>query len=248
MRAAVMSCFLSIVLLVPNVGTAQVYSRPADPPAINAAGAAWYVNGEPIFYGGTLYYPTGPSIFFNGNVMVASGSYRGIPLYADSTIEPWSLVYVPVGGSMMRPYERLRVGELASTTGSRTPSFPVQGPRDLPPSIADIGLTPDGIQQTGTGGATVNRTPPSDPTYTGLRPKPKTMEAIPGAARNEGFWINFNEARWYYQGPLVRFDADRFEPFGSYRGFTVYKDRKGSDGVIFVTAVKDGPLVPYAKR
>jgi hypothetical protein len=245
MRAVVPSSFLSIALLVPNVGIAQVYSLPTEPPAISAIDAPWYVNGEPIAYGATLYFQTGPAVFFDRNTMVASGTYRGVPIYTDSTLEPWSIIYVPVGGGFVRPYERLRAGELASTTGSRTPSFPVQGPRDEPPTIATTGLlNPDGTPQITEQG----RTPLSNPAYTGLRPATRTMESVPRPTRNEGFWIDFNDNRWYYQGPLVRFDADRFEPFGSYRGFPVYREKNGPNTVIYVTAFRDGPLVPYTRR
>src|SRR4029079_355600 len=61
-----------------------------------------------------------------GYQMVRSGSYRGIPLYIDSTIEPYSIVFVPLTGGRMQPYERRRTGNLAGTTGSRAPSLPTQ--------------------------------------------------------------------------------------------------------------------------
>ena len=48
-----------------------------------------------------------------------------MPFYADTTLEPYSELYVPVGSSRMRAYERRRDGALAGTTGSRAPSFPV---------------------------------------------------------------------------------------------------------------------------
>ena len=65
-------------------------------------------------------------MFFNGNTMVRTGHYNGVPLYADATLEPYSIVYVPIGRGLMQPYERPRRGDLAGTTGSRPPSFPVQ--------------------------------------------------------------------------------------------------------------------------
>ncbi len=56
-------------------------------------------------------------MFFSGDQMVRTGYYNGVPLYADTTIEPYSVVLVPVGRGQMRPYERIRDGELAGTTG-----------------------------------------------------------------------------------------------------------------------------------
>ena len=64
-------------------------------------------------------------MFFNRYQMVRSGSYRGIGLYTDSTQDASGIVYVPVAGGLMQPYERRRTGDLAGTTGNRAPSFPV---------------------------------------------------------------------------------------------------------------------------
>ena len=132
MRQLVLSLGLSVAVLIPTSGMAQVYLLPAEPPQVTAASTAWQINGEPVFYAGDYYYPAGPTVFFDGNVMVRSGTYRGVPLYADSTLEPYSVILVPIGGKLLRPYERKRTGELAGTVGSRTPSFPT--PR-VPPQL-----------------------------------------------------------------------------------------------------------------
>ena len=47
-------------------------------------------------------------IFFDPNVMMQVGAYKGVPLYIDATLEPFSHVLVPVAGGLMRRYERLR--------------------------------------------------------------------------------------------------------------------------------------------
>src|SRR5437773_9859391 len=117
---------LSMALLLPNIGTSQVLSIPTPAPAVSAANTDWYARGEPIFFAGNFYYPTGPTVFFDGRVMVRSGMYNAVPLYTDTTIEPYSMVFVPIGGNVMRPFERRREGELAGTVGSRPPSFPIQ--------------------------------------------------------------------------------------------------------------------------
>jgi len=141
MRAAVLGVFLSVAVLMPKVGTAQVYRSPTASPNVTAAATSWYAAGSPIFYAGNYYFPTGPSVFFDGNVMNRTGNYLGVPLYEDATLEPYSMVYVPIGNNLVRPYERRREGELVGTVGSRTPSFPIQ--RDSEYSAAS-GLT--GIQ------------------------------------------------------------------------------------------------------
>ena len=43
--------------------------------------------------------------------MVRTGHYNGVPLYADATRDPYSVVYVPIGRGQLKPYERLRRGE-----------------------------------------------------------------------------------------------------------------------------------------
>src|SRR5687767_9247096 len=105
---------------------AQIQMRPTDPPLVTAANERWYQLGEPIYFSGDLYYRAGTARFFDGNVMVRSGYYNGIPLYMDATIEPYSVVLVPVRPGLMQPYERRRRGDLAGTTASRIPSFPPQ--------------------------------------------------------------------------------------------------------------------------
>src|SRR5262245_37054388 len=111
-------------VLLGGLASAQVYQFPTPVPQVTAANADWQIRGAPIFYAGDFYYPAGPTVFFDGNVMVRSGVYEGIPLYADSTLEPYSVVFVPIGRNLLRPYERRRSGVLAGTTGSRPPSFP----------------------------------------------------------------------------------------------------------------------------
>src|SRR5262245_46448866 len=131
MRALLFSLFLTIAVLVPTVGSAQVYSLPTQPPLVSAANTPWYASGDPVFFAGNFYYPTGPTVFFDGNVMVRSGIFQGVPLFTDTTLEPYSMIFLPVGGNVMRPYERLRNGELTGTVGSKLPSFPIRRDSDL---------------------------------------------------------------------------------------------------------------------
>ena len=100
--------------------SSQVVSRRSDPPIVTAENDSWYRLREPVLFGGQAYYPAGATVFFNGNTMVRTGQYNGVPLYADTTVEPYSVVLVPVGRGLMQPYERPRRGDLAGTTGSRT--------------------------------------------------------------------------------------------------------------------------------
>lgn len=121
-----MSAVVVLLVVFAAPAAAQIQSRPTDPPLVTAVNESWYQLREPVQFAGELYYPAGASVFFNGNVMVRTGHYNGIPLYADTTVEPFSIVLVPVSRGLMQPYERLRRGDLAGTTGSRAPSFPVR--------------------------------------------------------------------------------------------------------------------------
>src|SRR5262245_16836412 len=140
MRWAAVAC----VIFISAPVMAQVNYRPTDPPIVSAENDRWYLRGDPVAFAGTFYYQTGPVVFFNGDVMVRVGNYNGVPLFVDSTIEPYSVLLVPIGRGRMQPYERLRDGDLAGTTGSRAPSFPVTAPGEVLPFPIDsiIGYTP----------------------------------------------------------------------------------------------------------
>jgi hypothetical protein len=115
----------ALLLAGSIAASTQIRLQPATRPAVTAEHEDWFQLREPISFSGSVYYPAGARTYFDGNVMVQVGSYRGIPIYMNSTIEPFSIVLIPVGGGLMQPYERRRSGELAGTTGSGAPSFPV---------------------------------------------------------------------------------------------------------------------------
>jgi hypothetical protein len=174
--------------------------------------------------------------------MTQVGIYQRVPVYADVTLEPNSILYVPVGRDRMRTYERRRTRELASTTGSRTPSFPVE-----PAGTASVD---EGI--VGTAGSlvptTVGSTDVFTPVTTPERPHRTKIESVPLPRRSDGIWLEFAGARWYSAGAVAHYTPDRFATVGEYRGFPVYRDRAGNSDQIWIPVVADGPLAPYAKR
>src|SRR5687767_13734692 len=103
MRSMCAVAVLLVALAAP--AAAQIQSRPTDPPLVTAVNESWYQLREPVQFAGELYYPAGPAVFFNGNVMVRTGHYNGVPLYADTTVEPFSVVLVRIGRGVMQPYE-----------------------------------------------------------------------------------------------------------------------------------------------
>src|SRR5690242_12666863 len=89
-------------------------------------------NAQPITVNGLAYYPTSETRFFDGRIMAQVDVLQSSPVYSDVTLEPYSVVYVPISRYLVRAYERRRAGELAGTEGSRVPAFPV----DIPSSSA----------------------------------------------------------------------------------------------------------------
>jgi hypothetical protein len=129
-------------LLLSTAAHAQIW-QPAAAPPVTAENTGWFQSGEPIYWMGDVYYPAGATRMFDSYVMVRSSSYRGIPLYVDSTLEPYSVVFVPLAGNRMQPYERRRVGVLAGTIGSQAPSLPTATATEAAlPAIAQAAMPP----------------------------------------------------------------------------------------------------------
>src|SRR4051812_13594718 len=251
---------IGIVSIANTVGAQSMTIRSSRPPAVTAESEPWYVSGSPITFAGNFYYPAGPRVHFMPSEMVRSGDFLGIPLYSRTTIEPYSVVFVPVGGGMMQPYERRREGELAGTAGSAAPSFPVA-------LSSDSGL--DNVAY-----GAMSAAPPfaelaenaqsemSRPIATaGDRTELDGMNVALGdlAARAghfvkrpdspNGIFIEYSDSRWYSSGPPVPYDAARFVAAGEKNGFPVYRDRAGDPLTVYVPIVKDGSAVaPYSRR
>src|ERR671931_143627 len=97
---------LLVAVLLPAAGRAQAFQFRSPAPEVSAATAMWQISGEPIIVQGLVYRPTREYRLFDGQVMTEVGIYQGVPVYTDTTLEVYSLVYVPVGGQRMRTYER----------------------------------------------------------------------------------------------------------------------------------------------
>lgn len=267
--------FIVVVLLigVPAIARAQIVWQPTSPPLVTAENETWYLSADAIIWSGAYYYPAGAKVFFNGNQMVRSGSYRGIPLYTDATREANSVVYVPLAGGLMQPYERRRTGELAGTSGNIAPSFPTDigrqggmapgglavdiaqtpGPPDFarPYDVAPLGET---VPSTGSGQA-----PSTSSGQAAGRPS-VSSEAIATAGRSivyaprtgarprglNGIWVEFEGRRWFASGSAQVFDSAKFSETGSYHGFPVYT-RRGERGAIYIPSAP-GFVTPYKQR
>jgi hypothetical protein len=257
MRRVSVSLLLTSMLMAAPV-VAQIQIRPTDAPIVTANNESWYINREPIQFAGDLYYPAGAAVFFDGNTMVRSGHYNGVPLYTDTTLEPYSVVYVPLERGVMQPYERLRQGGLAGTTASRAPSFPVSATASsapLPQAASPPTAPPQPI------GAVSVYTPESTPGISGTSiawpvgtsgvPAPEpgrqnrtTIATIGRPTSNDGLWIPYLGEKWISAGPAVPVTPERFRIVGNYEGFPVFARRDTSEQVIYVPT-RAGLAAPY---
>jgi hypothetical protein len=251
MRCLAAVVFLSIALPV----SAQIVSRPTEPPIVTAENDAWYRLREPVLLAGEAYYPAGATVFFNGNVMVRTGHYNGVPLYADTTLEPYSIVFVPIGRGLMQPYERVRQGELAGTAGSRTPSFPVRTTaerREIPVAAgAPIAASPVArTNQAGEPGAVGTSGRVALPAVVGTggvtsssRRNTGGLETVRRAENNDGIWIRYMGAKWVSVGPAVPLRASDFVIVGDHAGFPVYARTGLNEDRIYLPSA--GGVVPF---
>jgi len=202
---------------------AALQFRNPNPDAV-AANADWQITNEPIVAQGLTYYPTRENRMFDGQVMSQIDVYKGVPVYADVSIAPFTLAYVPVTTTRMRTYERGPDGDSRFISGR---------------GRADIGAV-------GTAGteamAPVIIEAPSAP------PAPTRVESIPRPRGTTGIWVEFNGVRWYNDGVAQSYTAERFVRAGDYHGFAVYRERGRADDRMWIATVNGGPLTPYRKH
>ena len=252
-RAVVLVAFL---LAAPAIA-AQVAIQPTPAPTVTADNAPWFQAREPIMFAGNAYYPAGAQVHFNRNEMTFSGYYGGVPIYTKVTVEPYSLVFVPLSGGVMQPYERRRTGEIAGTVGSTTPSFPIVSPAEVAASgqVPVVPLSPGPATSyfptpnapapvpVGTTGDVDRDQVARVPVASGhvvIGGKPEGLNAI---------YIDYNGSRWFSSGPAVRLEPERFTQIGVYRGFPVYRQKGDADTVFVAVAESVGSLLaPYSGR
>jgi hypothetical protein len=264
-----MPVFLLVALLVSTAAYAQVQSRPTDPPLVSAAGESWYQLREPMLLGADVYYHAGAAVFFNGNVMVRTGHYNGVPLYADATMEPYSVLYVPIGRGQMQPSERKRQGPLAGMAGSRLSGFPLRLLGDPGAIVTATATAP--TQLPFTAGAIVSYTPETISFSPTPLPVPVPIAAaapvVVAAAvdvapppvfvakiilsptvpeNNDGVWVQFDNARWVSSG-RAEAQTGAFTQVGTHGGFPVLRRPGGPSDQIFIPT-RDGLVAPYRRK
>jgi hypothetical protein len=258
-----------VVILMPWLAGAQVSMQPTPRPIVTAENEGWYLAGDPITYAGNFYYPAGADVYFDPNEMVRTGSYLGIPLYARTTEEPYSKVYVPLAGGLMQPYERRRAGELAGTVGSSAPGYPVVNPAEqrrepawgaagiaqapAPPTFAPYANEPSTAPRANVTVPLLSAlpAPPSAPTTgTGRTRSNRAPKVLLKPNALNAVFIDYAHHRWFSSGPAVLLDASRFTRIGDYHGFSVYRERRGSESTIYVQLAENvtSYVTPYSLR
>lgn len=245
-RLACLGCLLLVLGASAVRPAAQISLQPTPPPEQYADNEDWYVSGEPIAYGRGVYHQSGPIVHFHRDEMVMTGTFGPVPIYVRATEEPGSIIYVPLAGGLVRPYERRRAGDLAGTVGSRPPAFPVVRPTETRPFDAAYAqvppeLEPAGPRPVGTAGATT-----AVPEPVSARPVP--FRAPGRAVGPTDLFIEYQDARWYVAGPAVEYVRDRFTRSGEYHGFPVYTEQGRSD-VIHIPLLSGSPglMTPYRR-
>ena len=259
-RLACLIGVAAVVLGLTSAGRAQISLQPTPAPAATAENESWYLSGEPISLGGNLYYPAGAITHFLRNEMVQTGTYGNTPIYVRTTQEPGSIIYVPLSGGLMRPYERRRSGDLAGTVGSSAPSFRVTLPAEeppqstvpgapAPPTGAAVGMSgfppapePAGPSAVPAPVGTAGTIVPSAPAHT-------TIQTVQRPIGLNTVFVEFQGARWFSAGAAVPYSADRFTRIGEHLGFGVYQ-QSGQPGMIYVALLQGTPgmLAPYKNR
>jgi hypothetical protein len=240
---AVRLALVLVLALLSSSAHAQVVFRPTPEPLTSAAGADWYDAGTPIPFAGNLYYPSGPLVFFDGNRMVPTGAFGGVVLYADTTVEPYSIVLVPIGRGLLRPYERPRTGDLAGTTGSRPSSIPSSPgvPRAAVDHAGEPRLALPGASDTSRDAGEVA----PDDTQFRSSVRDRVISVHP-PERNIGIWIEWRGQRWVATGQPVRLSESALAVIGEYDGVPVFARATRNPDVVYLPAI--GGLVAAYER
>jgi len=253
-----------------GAATAQVNYHPTPAPIVTAENEPWYLAGEPVMYSGNIYYRTGPQVYFNGAEMVRSGFFHDIPLYTRTTIEPYSLVFVPLRGGLMQPYERRRAGDVAGTVGSTAPSFPVvRSSEPYEPTIYQAATAPTSLSEPALFPTATPSTRLSVPLEHVRMSVPREQVPLPvGVARRvapaaglpsstlrpapvaNALFIDYNGRRWFSVGTAVPLDRSRMTQIGEHHGFAVYAGTTADPTAIFVPVASDAAefVGQYARR
>jgi len=214
-RTLIVPVTVALVLLFAHPGSTQILQP----------------SGSPVVYQGETYYPSGPTVFFDGAIMVRVGTFQGIPIYVNPMTDPTRYVLVPMGGKLMRPYERRPSEVAAGLVYPPAPEFPDQ-PFVDPESVFYPPETtiPPVVQ-------------PVEPTCVVLPACGGTSSRGPAG---RGVWIEFRGRMWTPSGQASE-RGPALNRIGFYFDFPVFQE-PGRRDRIFVPASDRGPMIQYDLR
>ncbi|HEX2166867.1 MAG TPA: hypothetical protein VHG09_06465 [Longimicrobiales bacterium] len=248
---------LAFVLLAANPAVSQLSVVPAAVPTVTAENEPWYLNGEPITYAGNFYYPSGAQVYFNANEMVRSGFFMGIPLYTRTTIEPYSIVYVPLPNGRLQPYARPRTEELTGTAASLPSS-------ELPRPSATVPPWGHTLQAAGPPSQTARTVPVQIPRPAVVEPTPPLAADTPKESGTSGrigtqtstcacpqapisIFIEYNAQRWYALGAPQPLETSTMDKIGTYHGFDVWTKRDDRSVIYIPVTIGSSSAVAYGQ-
>jgi len=260
--AGLMLCASLAVFCLVAGPEAQIKLQPTPAPTVTADNETWYQMREPVIFAGEYYFPAGPAIHFLPNEMVPSALFHGVPLYSRTTIEPYSVVFVPIAGGMMQPYERRRTGDLVGTTGSSAPSLPVDmspmpdSPRRIqaagPPVVSSqpVAEPPEGTYAAdllNRSRETANVANASTGMLGNASP-PRSAKARK-VDTSKGIFVEFQNERWYSAARPRSLDPRSLKQIGEMNGFPVFTARGSNGSMIYIPISKDADAyAAYSKR
>ena len=234
MRPFVLGLFLTVAVLMPKSG-----KRSGLPVPHRAAGRdrrrgrRGRSTANRSMVGGLVYYPTRGFRFFDGQVMAQTGIFDRVPVYADTTLEPFSVLYVPVSRDRLREYERRR--DPRAGGHDRQPGAVLSGAEPLGPGAArkapperpgrldtssqfaandrarsERRALPPAPEPSAVGTAGTFEPRAAAPVANGRHraphpARPKLAESAQRPSGPNGVWLDFNGARWYADGAATSF-------------------------------------------
>jgi hypothetical protein len=260
--AGLMLCASLAVCCLVAALQAQIKLQPTPAPTVTADNETWYQTREPVIFAGEYFFPAGPAIHFLPNEMVPSGLFHGVPLYSRTTIEPYSVVFVPIAGGMMQPYERRRTGDLVGTTGSSAPSLPVDmspmpdSPRRIqaagPPVVSSqpVAEPPEGTYAAdllNRSRGTTNVATASTAMLGKVSPPPSAKARKVDTSK--GIFVEFQHERWYSAARPQSLDPRSLKQVGEMNGFPVFTARGSNGATIYIPISKDADAyAAYSRR
>jgi hypothetical protein len=178
--------------------------------------------------------------------MVRSGHYNGIPLYTDTTVEPFTVVLVPISRGLLQPYRNLGrdVGPLMAAVPPTAPPMTVGAISVFTPESAVAFGSPQPAVE-----AREARAPLTDVVGTTGIAAPSRQTPVPVVSmlrpeNNDGVWIVFGGERWISAGTAVPLVETDFVRVGEYAGFPVFARRDFTQEVIYLPS-RAGLIAPY---